>query len=90
MGKEQLEQAVGMLADDAVRDAVLAGDLSTLGVELTDEEQAMVAAAAADYPDVAGFAFDFGLSAKPGVLDGGLKCNFQARDVPGTPRPKMA
>ena len=30
MGKEQLEQAVGMLADDAVRDAVLAGDLSTL------------------------------------------------------------
>lgn len=89
MGKEQLEQAVGMLADDAVRDAVLAGDLSTLGVELTEEEQAMVAAAAADFPDVAGFAFDFGLSPKPAGL-AGSKCNLGARDVPGTPRPKMA
>ena len=89
MGKEELAQAVEKLADDDVRDAISAGDFSGLGVELTEEEQAMVAAAAADFPEVAGFAFDLGFGQKSGQPY--LKCNFAAGDAPGTtPRPKMA
>jgi hypothetical protein len=65
MGENEVQQAVqAMAADEELRAAVAGGDLSGLDGELSDEEQAMVIAAAADFPEVAGFAFDLGV-AKP-------------------------
>lgn len=63
MGEHEVQQAVhAMAVDEELRTAVAGGDLSGLDGELSDEEQAMVIAAAADFPDVAGFAFDLGFA----------------------------
>jgi hypothetical protein len=77
MGEHEVQQAVqAIAADEELRAAVAGGDLAGLDGELSEEEQAMVIAAAADFPEVAGFAFDLGF-AKPIKMscDGGSKAD---------------
>ena len=56
MSAEDLARGIAALEDDRVRTAVAGGDLSAAGVlDLTDEERALLQAAADDEADVVGF-----------------------------------
>ncbi|MEZ5378128.1 MAG: hypothetical protein R2733_16595 [Acidimicrobiales bacterium] len=58
MGTEDVRNALHAMDDDKVRAQLAAGDLAALGnADLSAEEQAMVVAAADDFPEVAGFSF---------------------------------
>lgn len=58
MGRHDVRQALeAMDADDAVRERLAAGDFSAVtGLDLSAEEQILVRDAAADMPEVSGFA----------------------------------
>jgi hypothetical protein len=59
MAAEDVGKGLEAMGDDAIREQVAGGDLSGLtDLELTDEEQEMLVGAAADYPEVEGFAFN--------------------------------
>jgi hypothetical protein len=56
MGKEDVRKALEAMSDEAVRQRLADGDFSAVeGLELTEDERALVTDAAADYPEVAGF-----------------------------------
>ena len=56
MSVEDLEAGIRALEDDEVRARVADGDLVAAGdLDLTDEEQGLLAAFASDYPEVVGF-----------------------------------
>lgn len=58
MGREEVRKALEAMDDEAVRAQMAGGDLSAIEpAEITDEERAMIVAAADDYPEVAGFSF---------------------------------
>lgn len=61
MGRDDVKKALeAMAADDALVDKIAGGDLDDLSVdELTDAERSMLVAAADDWPEVSGFAFNF-------------------------------
>lgn len=60
MSKEDVKRALEAFGDPEVRAQFEDGDFSALGEhELTDEEQTLVSDAAADLPEVAGFASDY-------------------------------
>lgn len=73
MTKDATGDALRRIADDEVREAVATGDTAALeDLDLTEEERAMVVAAADDFPEVEGF----GASLKLGDIGGissGLK-----------------
>ena len=78
MSKDETERALKALDDDGVRAKAAAGDSAALeGFELSDAERDLVAGAAADWPEVAGFAFEGYLGASfswtPGRGDHDLK-----------------
>jgi len=57
MGKNDVRKALEAMDDDDVRARLADGDFADVGeLELSDDERRMVQDAAADYPDVAGFA----------------------------------
>lgn len=57
MSREAVAQALEAMDDEGVRSSIEGGDLSALeGLDLADDEHQMVVDAAADYPDVSGFA----------------------------------
>jgi hypothetical protein len=59
MGKDDVRSALEAMDDDEVRSRLAAGDFAAVGgLELSDHERDLVQQAAADYPEVAGFAFD--------------------------------
>ena len=58
MGKDDVRRSLKAIDDDSVRARVAEGDFDDLGdVDLTEDEAAMMRAAAAGYPDVAGYSF---------------------------------
>jgi len=61
MGNKDVRLAlVAMETDDALRERLADGDFGALdGLELSADEQTLVRDAAADMPDVAGFASDY-------------------------------
>lgn len=62
MSAEDLTRGFAALEDDEVRAAVTAGDLAAAGeLDLDDEEQALLRAAASDESDVVGFGIHAGL-----------------------------
>jgi hypothetical protein len=62
MSERDLERGMASLADNEVRAKVADGDLAAPGeLELTDEEQALLQAAASDEADVVGFGINTGL-----------------------------
>ncbi len=62
MSAEDLAKGIEALEDDGVRAQVVEGDLSAFtGLELTEEEQALLEAAASEYPEVVGFSIQMGL-----------------------------
>lgn len=72
MGREDVRAALERMDDDEVRERIEAGDLADLGdLSLDDAEQELVRGAAADYPEVVGFAFtSFGLDVTQKVNTG--------------------
>lgn len=58
MGREEVRAALERMDDDGVRERIEGGDLSDVAdLALDDAEQELVRGAAADYPEVVGFAF---------------------------------
>lgn len=62
MSADDLARAIETLDDEEVRAKVADGDLSAAGeLELTEDERALLVAAASDEPDVVGFGINTGL-----------------------------
>ena len=59
MAAEDVGKGLEAMGDDGIREQVAGGDFSALSdLDLTEEEQGILVGAAADFPDVEGFAFD--------------------------------
>ena len=58
MTKEAVGHVLHAMDDNAIRERLAAGDFSDVEYDLDAHEREMVEAAAADYPEVAGFAVD--------------------------------
>lgn len=72
MSADDLAKGIEALEDDEVRAAVGGGDLSAFaGLELTDEEVALLEGAADEYPEVVGLDIRAGLLG----LNAGVKLN---------------
>jgi hypothetical protein len=78
MSVQDLATGLAALEDEDVRLKVAGGDLAAAGeLDLTDEEQALLQAAASDEAEVVGFGINTGLLG----LDGGFKFQKVAPDV---------
>lgn len=81
MSADDLARGIEALDDEEVRAKVAEGDLSAAGdLELTDDEQALLVAAASDEPDVVGFGINTGLLG----LGGDALAGHKVTGTPGT------
>ena len=85
MGKDDVRKALEAMDDEDVRARLAGGDFSDVSdLDLADNERDMVQGAAADYPEVAGFAYDAFMKdafMKPGGLDGHERKGQDRREV---------
>jgi hypothetical protein len=85
MSEQDLAQGLAALADDEVRVKVAAGDLAAAGeLELTDEEQELLVAAASDEAEVVGFGINTSLMG--GLDPQAWKLQKVAPDVANRPK----
>jgi hypothetical protein len=59
MGRDDVRRALQAMDDEDVRARLASGDFADVaGFDFTEHERELVQGAAADYPEVAGFAYD--------------------------------